>query len=47
MVVEVVKVESYKHQVLIPLSSSELETLETSDQLNQTTDASAPVAIPK
>ena len=46
-VVEVVKAESYKHQVLIPLSSSELETLETSDQLNQTADASAPVAVPK
>ena len=44
---EVVKAESYKHQVLIPLSSSELETLETSNQLNQTTDVSAYVAVPK
>ena len=44
---EVVKAESYKHQVLIPLSSSEPETLETSDQRNQTANASAPIAMPK
>ena len=41
------RVESCKRQALIPLSSTDRENLEISDQLDQIVDASAFVAVPR